>query len=68
MDVAALLGKHQHPKGVGVTIEAEHLCTTLRGVRATGARTLTATLRGLPRRDGQSRHEFLSLAHGGGSV
>ncbi len=68
MDVAALLEEHLHPKGVGVVIEAEHLCMTLRGVRATGAKTLTSTLRGLLRRDGRSRHEFLSLAHGGGSV
>ena len=67
MDIAALLEEHLHPKGVGVVIEAEHLCMTLRGVRATGAKTTTSALRGLLRSDGRSRHEFLSLAHGGGS-
>jgi GTP cyclohydrolase I len=50
------------PKGVGVVLEAEHLCMTLRGVRATGARTVTSTLHGLLRSDPRSRQEFLALA------
>jgi GTP cyclohydrolase I len=49
------------PKGVGVVLEAEHLCMTLRGVQATGARTVTSTLHGRVRTDPRSRQEFLTL-------
>ena len=49
------------PRGVGVVIEAEHLCMSLRGVRATGARTLTSALHGLLRDDARSRQEFFAL-------
>jgi GTP cyclohydrolase I len=49
------------PKGVGVVLEAEHSCMTLRGVQATGARTVTSTLHGLLRTDPRSRQEFLAL-------
>jgi len=49
------------PVGVGVVIEAEHSCMSLRGARAEGARTVTATLRGRLRDDPSSRAEFLSL-------
>lgn len=50
-----------HPRGVGVVLEAEHSCMSLRGVRATGARTVTSALRGLVREDARTRQEFLSL-------
>jgi GTP cyclohydrolase IA len=50
------------PKGVGVVLEAEHLCMSLRGVQATGARTVTSSLHGLLRDDARSRAEFLALA------
>lgn len=50
------------PKGVGVVIEAEHTCMTLRGVRAAGARTVTSALFGTLRDNPSSRAEFLSLA------
>jgi GTP cyclohydrolase IA len=49
------------PRGVGVVLEAEHLCMTLRGVQATGARTVTSALHGLLRSDPSSRQEFLAL-------
>lgn len=49
------------PKGVGVVIEAEHFCMTLRGVRATGTTTVTSTLLGALRDDPRSRAEFFSL-------
>jgi GTP cyclohydrolase I len=45
-----------------VVIEAEHLCMTLRGVRAVGARTITSTLLGTLREDSRSRAEFFTLA------
>lgn len=50
------------PRGVGVVIEAEHLCMTLRGVQAVGSRTLTSSLSGVLREDPRSRAEFLELA------
>ncbi|WP_138731601.1 GTP cyclohydrolase I FolE [Modestobacter excelsi] len=50
------------PRGVGVVIEAEHLCMSLRGVRAAGARTTTSALRGVLREDARSRQEFFALA------
>jgi GTP cyclohydrolase I len=60
--VADWLATHLQPKGVGVVIEAEHLCMTLRGVRAVGATTITSTLLGTLRDDARSRTEFFALA------
>ena len=60
--VADLLQEHLEPKGVGVVIEAEHLCMSLRGVEATGSRTITSALHGLVRDDARSRQEFFALA------
>jgi GTP cyclohydrolase IA len=60
--VADWLDTHLHPRGVGVIIEAEHLCMTLRGVQAVGARTVTSTLLGTLRDDARSRAEFLAAA------
>ncbi|GGW68923.1 GTP cyclohydrolase 1 [Streptomyces lucensis JCM 4490] len=59
--VADWLQTHLEPKGVGVVIEAEHSCMTLRGVQATGSSTMTSTLLGLLRSDARSRSEFLGL-------
>ena len=59
--VADWLQAQLAPKGVGVVLEAEHLCMTLRGARAAGARTLTSTLHGLLRSDPRSRQEFFAL-------
>jgi GTP cyclohydrolase I len=60
--VADWLQAHLEPKGVGVVLEAEHLCMSLRGVRAAGARTVTSALHGLLRTDADSRQEFLAFA------
>jgi GTP cyclohydrolase I len=49
------------PRGVGVVIEAEHTCMSLRGARAAGARTTTSALFGRLRDDPRSRAEFLAL-------
>jgi GTP cyclohydrolase I len=49
------------PRGVGVVIEAEHLCMTVRGVRAAGATTLTSALHGQLRDDAATRAEFFAL-------
>ena len=59
--VADWLQTQLEPKGVGVVLEAEHLCMTLRGVQATGARTVTSALHGRLRDDPRSRQEFLAL-------
>jgi GTP cyclohydrolase I len=59
--VADLLQDRLRPKGVGVVLEAEHLCMSLRGVEATGARTVTSALHGHLRHDGRARAEFFSL-------
>ncbi len=60
--VADWLRDNLAPRGVGVVIEAEHLCMSLRGVRAAGSRTITSALHGLLRDDARSRGEFFSLA------
>jgi len=59
--VADWLHTHLRPRGVGVVVEAEHLCMTLRGVRSGGTSTTTSTLRGALREDARSRAEFLAL-------
>ena len=62
--VARWLDDHLQPKGVGVVVEAEHLCMSLRGVHKPGARTVTSALHGLVRDDPRTRQEFLSLTGG----
>jgi GTP cyclohydrolase I len=52
------------PEGVGVVIEAEHLCMMMRGVEKQNSRTITSALRGSFRNDPMTRDEFLRLAHG----
>jgi GTP cyclohydrolase I len=59
--VADALDVRLAPRGVGVTLEATHLCMSLRGVCATGARTLTTAVRGVVRDDPATRSEFLTL-------
>jgi len=60
--VADWLSDQLRPKGVGVVIEAEHTCMTLRGALAVGSRTVTSTLLGSLREDPRSRQEFFALA------
>jgi GTP cyclohydrolase I len=57
------LAEQLSPRGVGVVIEAEHTCMTLRGARAPGTRTVTSALLGHLREDAAARAEFLSLTH-----
>jgi GTP cyclohydrolase I len=59
--IANWLDEALHPRGVGVVIEAEHLCQSLRGVKAAGTKTVTSALRGIMRADPRTREEFLSL-------
>ena len=59
--VADWLQRELQPKGVGVVLEAEHMCMSLRGVQKLGASTVTSALRGLVRDDARTRQEFLAL-------
>jgi len=59
--VAGWLQRELEPKGVGVVVEAEHMCMSLRGVQKPGARTVTSALHGLVRDDPRTRQEFLAL-------
>jgi GTP cyclohydrolase IA len=59
--VAGWLQRELEPKGVGVVLEAEHLCMSLRGVQKLGAKTVTSALRGAVRDDARTRQEFLAL-------
>ena len=56
------LEEHLEPRGVGVVLEAEHLCMSLRGVSKPGVTTTTSALHGLMRTDPRTRDEFLTLA------
>jgi GTP cyclohydrolase IA len=59
--IAGWLQRELAPKGVGVVLEAEHLCMSLRGVQKLGAKTVTSALSGLVRDDARTRQEFLAL-------
>ena len=62
VQIADWLSGQLDPRGVGVVIEAEHLCMTLRGVQAQGTRTITSSLHGMVRDNATTREEFLSRA------
>ncbi len=60
--IANWLEDHMEPRGVGVVLEAEHLCMSLRGVSKPGVTTVTSALHGLVRTDPRTSDEFLALA------
>lgn len=59
--VADWIDSRLSPRGVGVIMEAEHLCMSMRGVQKEGSRTVTSALRGSVKDDPRTRQEFLSL-------
>src|SRR3954453_6546517 len=59
--VADWLQEHLAPRGVGVVIEAQHLCMSRRGGGGTGALTATSSLHGVLREQPKSRQEFFAL-------
>jgi GTP cyclohydrolase I len=60
--IATWLEENLSPKGVGVVLEAEHQCMTIRGVQAAGSKTVTSAMAGLLRTDMKTREEFLALS------
>jgi len=60
-DIADFLEEHLKPKGVAVILEAEHMCMSIRGAKASGSKTQTSALRGILRNDARSRAEVLAL-------
>ena len=66
--VADALCQVLKPLGVGVVIEAYHLCMMMRGVEKQNSKTITSALRGTFRSDGKTRDEFLRLVHGGSGL
>ena len=63
--IACAIDEALKPKGVGVVIEAYHLCMMMRGVEKQNSKTITSALRGIFRSDARTREEFLRLAHNG---
>lgn len=61
--VASAIDETLSPQGVGVVIEAYHLCMMMRGVEKQNSKTITSAVRGLFRTDQRTREEFLMLAH-----
>ena len=64
-EIAEAIQDILQPQGVGVVIEAEHTCMTLRGVNTTGSKLTTSSLLGVLRDDPRTREEFLRLVRGG---
>jgi GTP cyclohydrolase I len=64
-EIARAIHEVLKPHGVGVVIEAEHSCMTLRGVNTPGASLTTSQMIGVIRDDPRTRDEFLKLARGG---
>ena len=63
-EIARTIHEVLRPEGVGVVIEAEHSCMTMRGVDVPGASLITSHLIGVVRDDPRTREEFMRLARG----
>ena len=60
-EIAEALNSAVDPRGVGVVVEARHLCMEMRGVQKTGGQLITSCMLGTFRRDARTRAEFLEL-------
>lgn len=60
-EIAGSLQRHLKPQGVGVIMEASHLCMMMRGVMKTGSTTVTSAMQGNFKTDHRTRQEFLTL-------
>ncbi|MBU0495973.1 MAG: GTP cyclohydrolase I FolE [Chloroflexi bacterium] len=65
--IADIIDETLKPDGVGVVIEAQHLCMTMRGIRKPGSIAVTSANRGIFRRQPVTRAEFISLIQNGHS-
>ena len=63
-EIALAIQEVLRPQGVGVVVEAEHSCMTLRGVNTAGSSLTTSHLSGVIRDDARTREEFLRLVRG----
>jgi GTP cyclohydrolase I len=61
VQIADWIEEYLEPRGVGVVLEAEHLCMSLRGVQKPGTITVTSALHGIVRDDARTRQEFLAF-------
>ena len=61
--IASAIDDALAPQGVGVVVEAFHLCMMMRGVEKQNSKTITSAVRGLFRTDPRTREEFLTLAY-----
>jgi GTP cyclohydrolase I len=64
IQIADWIEENLEPRGVGVVLEAEHLCMSLRGVQKPGTMTVTSALHGIVRDDARTRQEFLAFTRG----
>jgi GTP cyclohydrolase I len=64
-EISEAIEKAIHPQGVGVVIEAQHLCMMMRGVEKQSSLTVTSSLRGVFKTQTQTREEFLTLVNKG---
>lgn len=62
--IADTIFESLHPDGVGVVVQAEHLCMVMRGIKKPGSSVITSALRGVFRSKTTARSEFLSLIQG----
>ncbi len=63
--IADLIMNELQPRGVGVILEASHMCMTIRGVKKPGAKTITSAMRGLFKSNPMTRNELMALVYGG---
>jgi GTP cyclohydrolase I len=59
--IAEAIDRAIHPQGVGVVLEAQHLCMMMRGVEKQGSSTVTSSMLGVFKTQLQTRNEFLAL-------
>ena len=67
-EIAGAVQRVLKPEGVGVVIEAYHLCMMMRGVEKQNSKTITSAMRGVFLEDLRTREEFLRLSLAGGSL
>ncbi|KAL4597569.1 hypothetical protein GN956_G25910 [Arapaima gigas] len=59
--IAVAITEALQPAGVGVVVEATHMCMVMRGVQKMNSKTVTSTMLGVFREDPKTRDEFLTL-------